>query len=94
MVIAGVSPSLLALSGSRQRNLTTVCREVSKVTAAGESAVRLLVPPDQETGVSRIDGHQVSVRIAGSVVPFAGTTREFVVLVADDGRCIAEVSGD
>jgi hypothetical protein len=63
-------------------------------TVTGEVAVRLLLPPDQETGVSRIDGHQVSVPVAGSVVPFAGATREFVVLVADDGRRIAEASGD
>jgi len=74
--------------------MPTNYREVLKVTAVGEMAVRLFLAPDQETGVGSVDRDQLAMVIAGSVVPFAGTTREFVVLVADDGGRIAEAAGD
>jgi hypothetical protein len=55
MVLAGASQSVLALCSGKQGNLTTNCREVSKAIAAGEVAVRLLLPSDQETGIGAVD---------------------------------------
>lgn len=78
----------------RQRNLTTKCREVSKVGAVGEAAVRLLLAPDQETGIRRIDGHQVSVPVTSGVETLAGAPGDLVLFVTDNRRCVAVPTGD
>src|ERR1019366_4396041 len=78
----------------RQRNLTTKCREVSKVGAVGEAAVRLLLAPDQETGVRRIDGDQVPGAVPSGVELFTCPPGDLVLFVTDDGRRIAVAAGD
>jgi hypothetical protein len=55
-VLACVSTAIAARAqSSTAPPKPTNYREVLKVTAVGEAAVRLLLPPDQETGVRRID---------------------------------------
>src|SRR5205807_3850860 len=45
---------LSALCSGKPQNLATNCREVSKATAGGGGGM-LLLPPDQETGIARIE---------------------------------------
>src|ERR1039458_8034685 len=87
------SSSVGTLFRGRQRNLTTKCREVSKVGAVGEAAVRLLLAPDQETGVRRIDGDQIAVVVTSSVELFTGAPGDLVLFVADNRRRVAEAAG-
>ena len=54
----------------------------------------LLLPPDQETGVSGICGNQVPVCIAYSLESLAGTPGDLLVLVPHDGRCVAVAASD
>ena len=59
-----------------------------------EIAAVLLLAPDQETGIVGIDGKQFAAFVAGGVEPFIGATSDLVRLIADNGRCVAEASGD
>ena len=58
------------------------------------SGERLLLPVDQQTGISGIDRDQLPVFVAGSVESVVGTPSNCVVLVAGNGSCVVETIGD
>ena len=55
-----------------------------QATATREAAVRLLLPPDQETGVGGVDRNQLAMLVSGRAETFARPSDDVGVLIPDE----------